>query len=208
MKLLTVCALILAPTLALAQAPKPQATAAKTVAKPATKSATKTTVKTAAPKVAVAKATPRQGLKKAAPAAAGAGIAAAAFAAQPAVLGTALSPEDMAIAQQVHTGRIACELGAFVSVDADEHNPGRFHVSGKGFRYHMQPVASRTGSVRLEDTKAGAVWLQIANKSMLMNHKQGQRMADECMSDQQQQVAQAIKLNPPQSLFEPLPAGR
>jgi hypothetical protein len=46
--------------------------------------------------------------------------------------------------------------------------------------------------VRLED-KAGAVWLQIANKSMLMNQKAGQRLADECMSPEQQQVAEAIR---------------
>jgi hypothetical protein len=32
-------------------------------------------------------------------------------------------------------------------------------------------VATSTGTVRLEDKQAGAVWLQIANKSMLMNQK-------------------------------------
>ncbi|MDO4970431.1 MAG: hypothetical protein Q4E66_13435, partial [Comamonadaceae bacterium] len=55
---------------------------------------------------------------------------------------------------------------------------------------------------RLEDQRAGATWLQIANKSMLMNQKQGKRMADECMSPEQLQVAEAIKKNPPQSLLE------
>ena len=39
-------------------------------------------------------------------------------------------------------------------------------------------------------------------KSMLMNQKQGKRMADECMSPEQLQVAEAIKKNPPQSLLE------
>ena len=37
---------------------------------------------------------------------------------------------------------------------------------------------------------------------MLMNQKQGQRMADECMSPQQVVVAEAIKKNPPQSLLD------
>ena len=50
--------------------------------------------------------------------------------------------------------------------------------------------------------KAGAVWLQIANKSMLMNQKLGQRMADECMSPEQFVVAEAIKKAPPQSVFD------
>ena len=72
----------------------------------------------------------------------------------------------------------------------------------------MSPVATSTGAVRLEDTKAGAVWLQIANKSMLMNQRLGQRLADECMSSEQVVVAEAIKRNPPPSVFEPLPAAK
>ena len=56
--------------------------------------------------------------------------------------------------------------------------------------------------MRLEDTTAGAVWLQIAYKSMLMNPKLGQRMADECMSPEQYVVAEAIKKAPPQSVFD------
>ena len=114
----------------------------------------------------------------------------------------ALSPEELAIAERVHVGRIACELGAFVNITADTANPGRFDVEGKGFKYRMIPVATTTGAVRLEDTKAGAVWLQIANKSMLMNQKLGQRMADECMSPEQYVVAEAIKKAPPQSVFD------
>jgi hypothetical protein len=49
--------------------------------------------------------------------------------------------------------------------------PAIFNVVGKNFKYRMVPVASRTGALRLEDEKAGAVWIQIANKSMLMNQK-------------------------------------
>lgn len=114
----------------------------------------------------------------------------------------ALTPEELEIAGNVYTGRMACELGAFVNIEADAQMPGRFHVEGKGFRYHMMPVATSTGTVRLEDQRAGAVWIQIANKSMLMNQKLGQRMADECMSPQQVVVAEAIKKNPPPSLLD------
>jgi hypothetical protein len=114
----------------------------------------------------------------------------------------ALSPEELAIAERVHVGRIPCELGAFVNITADSATPGYFHVEGKGFKYRMTPVTTSTGAVRLEDHKAGAVWLQIANKSMLMNQKLGQRMADECMSPEQVVVAEAIKKAPPQSVFD------
>ena len=40
----------------------------------------------------------------------------------------ALSPEELAIAERVHVGRIACELGAFVNGAADKANPGHFQV--------------------------------------------------------------------------------
>lgn len=117
----------------------------------------------------------------------------------------ALSPDALAIAQRVEVGHIPCELGAFVTVEADLHAPGYFDVSGKKFKFRMVPVVSSTGAIRLEDTDAGAVWLQLANKSMLMNHKTGSRMADVCMTPAQAAVADAMLKSPPPSLLEPLP---
>ena len=117
----------------------------------------------------------------------------------------ALSPAELAIAQNVYIGRMTCELGAFVNVSADGALPGHFMVEGRGFKYHMVPVATSTGAVRLEDAKGGAVWLQISNKSMLMNQKLGQRLADECQGAEQVVVAEAIRKNPPLSLLERLP---
>ena len=137
---------------------------------------------------------------KAAATAAAAGAGAAAVAAGPA--SEALGTEELAISERVFKGRIPCELGAYVNVAADTANPGYFIVDGRGFKYHMSPVKTSTGTVRLEDKAAGAVWLQIANKSMLMNQKAGQRLADECMSPEQQQVAEAIRKNPPPSLLD------
>ena len=193
--------MLLAPALALAQTPaKPEAkaAAAKPAAKPAAKAADTKAAKAKEPVAKkTAKAEPtssRTQLKSAANQVATGIIAAEA----------ALTPEELAISERVHVGRIPCELGAFVTVAADAASPGRFHVEGKGFKYYMSPVATTTGTVRLEDVKGGAVWLQIANKSMLMNQKLGQRLADECMSPQQTLVAEAIKKNPPASVLEPL----
>jgi hypothetical protein len=71
----------------------------------------------------------------------------------------------------------------------------------------MFPVATTTGAIRLEDQKAGAVWLQLANKSMLMNQKLGIRLADECMSPAQVAMAEVLKRNPPPSVLDaPKPA--
>ena len=119
----------------------------------------------------------------------------------------ALTPAELAIAERVHVGRIPCELGAFVTVDDDKKFPGYFDIQGKAFKYRMFPVPTSTGAIRLEDQKSGAVWLQLGNKSMLMNQKIGTRLADECMSPAQLAMAEAIKLSPPPSLLDaPKPA--
>lgn len=187
--------MLLVPALAVAQTPaKPEV---KASAKPAAKPAKTAEKAPAAKKAAVAKSegtSSRTQLKSAANQVASGIIAAEA----------ALSPDELAIAERVHVGRIPCELGAFVTVSPEPASPGHFHIEGKGFKYFMAPVATTTGTVRLEDKKGGAVWLQIANKSMLMNQKLGQRLADECMSPEQTIVAEAIKKNPPVSVLEPL----
>lgn len=119
----------------------------------------------------------------------------------------ALTPAELAIAERVHVGRIPCELGAFVTVEADKKLPGYFDIHGKAFKYHVFPVLTTTGAIRLEDQKSGAVWLQLGNKSMLMNQKNGTRLADECMAPPQLAMAEAMKLNPPPSLLDaPKPA--
>ncbi|MDP3165951.1 MAG: hypothetical protein Q8N06_10945 [Hydrogenophaga sp.] len=197
--------MLLAPALVLAQTPAQAAKAetkpaAKAAAKPVAKStdkatAAKTTQTTKKAETSKADATSSRTQLRSATGQVAAGIIAAE---------AALSPVELEIAERVHVGRIPCELGAFVSVSADTVNPGRFHIEGKGFKYYMAPVATTTNTVRLEDQKGGAVWLQIGNKSMLMNQKLGQRLADECMSPQQLVVAEAIKKNPPVSVLEPI----
>ena len=117
-------------------------------------------------------------------------------------------PPELLIAQQIHQGLLPCELGASVRVEADARQPGFFHVHGKGFRYRMFPVQTSTGALRLEDKKAGAVWLQLANKSMLMDQKKGRRLADECAHPDQLAYAEAMKTNPPPSLFDTKGLGR
>lgn len=178
--------LLASPGVATAQttASKPAAPATKPAAKPAAAkkpavSADRTNLKTTAKNVA-------------------AGIEAAE---------EALTPAELAIAERVHVGNLPCELGASVTLAADTKVPGYFDLQGKNFRYRMFPVATTTGAIRLEDRKAGAVWLQLANKSMLMNQKLGIRLADECMSPAQVTMAEALRLNPPASVLDaPKPA--
>jgi hypothetical protein len=124
-------------------------------------------------------------------------------AAVPMVASVVADPKQQdVIADLVHTGRMVCELGNFVTVTPDSESSTRFIVQMKKNTYHMSPVETTTGAVRLEDPQAGAMWLQLQNKSMLMNSKLGQRMADECQSPNQMAVAEAMKLAPPPSLLD------
>ncbi|MDR3454431.1 MAG: hypothetical protein P4L96_16805 [Rhodoferax sp.] len=190
--ILTATLVLLSPALVLAQASAPS-DAAKPSNKPAAKHATKHVAKK---KPVVS--TNRQNLKSAAMNAA-AGIEAA---------DAALTPAELAIAQRVYVGSLPCELGATVTLTADPKSPGYFDVRGKNFNYHMFPVVTSTGAVRLEDHREGAVWLQLGNKSMLMNQKLGQRMADECKSPAQATVAENMKEHPGPSLLDaPVKAG-
>ena len=119
----------------------------------------------------------------------------------------ALEPAELAIAESVHTGVMPCEMGTSVTLASDPAAPGYFDMHGKNFRFRMVPVITATGAIRLEDRQAGAVWLQLPNKSMLMNQKIGQRMADGCMSQSQLVVAQGMKDAPPPDLLGPPAAG-
>ena len=127
-------------------------------------------------------------------------LAAAASAAAP----VPLSAQALELAERAQVGHMPCELGASVTVEADPKTPGYFHVRLAKDSFHMAPVVSATGAMRLEDAHAGAVWLQLANKSMLVSTKHGKRLVDACMSPAQVAVAAVMEKNPPPSLLDPV----
>lgn len=116
-----------------------------------------------------------------------------------------LTDEEMELAKRVHTGSIPCEMGSSVSVTAHEKEPGFFRVKTRTASFLMRPVSSRTGALRLEDASAGALWLQLSNKSMLMSQKLGQRLADECIDPEQAVVAEGLKKNPAHGILDAAP---
>ncbi len=172
-------------------------------ASPAKKTAAKADAKSAAKPAAA----PKKTAKKADPASSRTQLKSAAVnvAAGIRAAEAALTPEELAIAERVYTGHMPCELGNSVTVTRDTGRPGYFDVQIRSAKYRMIPVATTTGAIRLEDQAAGAVWLQILNKSMLMNHKQGQRLADECVSAEQRVIAEGLKTNPAPNVLDPLP---
>ena len=106
-----------------------------------------------------------------------------------------LTTAQTAIVPNVYTGPQACEAGVNVTLTPDVSNSGYFNVVVKNRTYHMYPVVTLSGAVRLEDPREGAIWLQMTNKSMMMNQKTGSRLADDCINPAQAAVALAMKKN-------------
>ena len=115
--------------------------------------------------------------KKAAPAAAAEPVAA--------------SPAQLAAAERVFYGTYLCEFDKSVQVSSIPKFPGYAELRFGKSVYVMKPVASETGAIRLEDVKGETLVIQIANKSMLLNVKSGQRLLDGCVSDKHTKVAAA-----------------
>jgi hypothetical protein len=116
-----------------------------------------------------------------------------------------LTDEDKVLIEKVSLGNVSCELGANVVLTANPTQPGRFVLEHNKRRFHMVVMPTTTGAIRLEDTAQGAVWLQLANKSMLMDQKNGHRLADACMNAAQVEVAEAMERSPAPGLLDPLP---
>jgi hypothetical protein len=104
-----------------------------------------------------------------------------------------ISESQLQVADRVLTGDARCEFDQTVSVLPIAAQRGHFRVQFKKAVYTMVPEDTSTGAVRLEDKKAGMVWLQIPSKSMLMNAKLGQRVADGCQHAEQRAAVSAVE---------------
>jgi hypothetical protein len=111
--------------------------------------------------------------------------AAAAAAPGAAAAAGSLTEGQLDAAQRVFLGKADCEFGEQVDVSPVDGRPGHFRLRHRQATYQLVPQETTTGAVRLEDRRAGIVWLQIPSKSMLMNSKIGQRLVDNCMMDAQ-----------------------
>ena len=83
-------------------------------------------------------------------------------------------------ATQLVTGDFNCELGNKVELRMDGRATDGATLVWKGNSYMMNPVGTTTGAVRLENKSEGLVWIQIPAKSMLLNSKIGQQLANGC----------------------------
>jgi hypothetical protein len=106
----------------------------------------------------------------------------------PAFAAEALSNGQLEAAQRVYTGTADCEFNQKVTLTPVDGTPGHFKLGYKKASYTLVPQETTTGAVRLEDRRAGIVWLQIPAKSMLMNARLGQRMVDNCTVPEQRET--------------------
>lgn len=104
-----------------------------------------------------------------------------------------ISEAQLLVADRVLTGEASCDLEQTVDLQPLAGKPGHFRLSYKKSSYTMIPEETTSGAVRLEDKKAGIVWLQIPAKSMLMDARAGQRMVDGCTHPEQRAAVAASK---------------
>ena len=119
----------------------------------------------------------------------------------------ASSPTPAPAAGEVWAGAYQCEHAEKVSMRPGQ-GPDMVELQWKAQRWHMRRVDSRSGAMRLEDAGARMVWIQLPNKSMLLDQRLGRRLLDECQHDEQVQTAAQMKNNPPPALFDTRGMGR
>ncbi|RPH45271.1 MAG: hypothetical protein EHM87_07055 [Burkholderiales bacterium] len=77
-------------------------------------------------------------------------------------------------------GAYRCELGRSVQV-RDVSADMRTAVLRWGSRdYTLQAVHARSGALRYEDANSGLAWIVIPGTSMLLDTREGQRLANAC----------------------------
>ena len=109
---------------------------------------------------------------------------------------------QLAAAERAYLGDYACEFKESVHIDKHPKTAGYINVAWKKQVITMKPVLSSTGALRLEDVTGRTLMIQIANKSMLLDTKIGQRLLDECIHPEQVKLMEAVraaKINDPEA---------
>ncbi|GLS98444.1 hypothetical protein [Piscinibacter gummiphilus] len=103
------------------------------------------------------------------------------------------SQEQLMAAERTYFGEYECDFKQTIQIAMNPKSPGYVDVAFKKAIYTMKPVLSSTGALRLEDVTGRTLLIQIANKSMLMDVKVGQRLVDDCVHEKQRETAMAVK---------------
>lgn len=74
-----------------------------------------------------------------------------------------------------------CELGNKVTIYSNDGDPKYIAIRWDKHVRRLTRVATTTGAKRFENHLAGLVWIGIPAKSMLLDSKKGQQLANECV---------------------------
>lgn len=96
----------------------------------------------------------------------------------------AATPEQLTAADRALKGGYECDFNQKINVSQNSSQGYVDVTSGKN-KYTMKPIITSTGALRMEDVTGRMLLLQIANKSMLMDTKLGQRVVDNCVHPSQ-----------------------
>lgn len=103
----------------------------------------------------------------------------------PAFAADSLTSGQLEAAERVFLGTASCEANQQITLAPVPGQPGHFKLTHKKATFTLVSQETTSGAVRLADAKSGLVWIQIPAKSMLMNTKLGQRVADVCVTPEQ-----------------------
>jgi hypothetical protein len=109
---------------------------------------------------------------------------------------------QLAASERAYLGEYACEFKQTVHIEKHPKVAGYINVAWQKMLITMKPVLSSTGALRLEDVTGRTLMIQIANKSMLLDTKIGQRLLDDCVHPEQarlMEAAKAAQINDPEA---------
>lgn len=96
--------------------------------------------------------------------------------------------EQLEAAKLAYMGVYECEFKQSITIEPNAKKEGYVDVHHLKQVITMKPVRSSTGALRLEDVTGRTLMIQIANKSMLLDVKIGQRLVDDCVSPAQREL--------------------
>ena len=77
-------------------------------------------------------------------------------------------------------GAYRCEFGRTVQVRTVSEDLRTATLRWGGGDYTLHSVEARSGALRYEDAESGLVWIVLKDRSMLLDTKAGQRLANAC----------------------------
>ena len=77
-------------------------------------------------------------------------------------------------------GAYRCELGRRVQVRTVSADLRTATLHWAGGDYTLRSVEARSGALRYEDAESGLAWIVLKDRSMLLDTKAGQRLANAC----------------------------